>query len=472
MKYELICGLETHVELATKTKIFCGCTTAFGSGPNENCCPGCMAFPGTLPVMNRAVVDYAMRAGLALGCAVSPRSEFMRKSYFYPDLPKGYQVTQFWSPICLGGGIELSNGRFIRIHHIHIEEDAGKLVHRGGDMYVDCNRGGVPLIEIVTEADFRSAAEVREYLETLQMTLRYAAVSDCRMEEGSMRCDVNISVRPEGSEKLGVRAEIKNMNSLSFIEKAIEYECGRQVDAIESGEILVQQTRRYDEASGTTEAMREKENAQDYRYFPDPDFVPIVLTEAEIEAARDALPELPQAKRIRYVNTLGLSAADASQLVKFRAVAEYFDRASEGLTASKNAANLILGQMFRRAASEGDKENFAPPVPAAELCKLCKYIEDGKLSASLAKATLEQMLDSGEPVSAFLKEADLAGFSAEELEKLCAEAIAAHPAAVADLRAGKAKAMGALVGFVMKNSRGRAPAPEAEKRLREMIAAN
>ncbi|MDY4191517.1 MAG: Asp-tRNA(Asn)/Glu-tRNA(Gln) amidotransferase subunit GatB, partial [Oscillospiraceae bacterium] len=277
-EYELVAGLETHVELSTKAKIFCSCSTAFGGQPNSHCCPVCIGLPGTLPKLNRQVVRYAIRAGLALGCRISEISKMDRKNYVYPDLPKAYQISQFDKPLCRDGAVELSNGRTIRINRIHIEEDAGKLIHERGDTFVDYNRGGVPLIEIVTEPDFRSVGEVKEYVELLQLTMKYLGISDCRMEEGSLRCDVNLSVRAQGSEALGTRTEIKNMNSFTHIARAMEYEFSRQQELLASGEPVIQETLRYDTASGVTESMRSKEDAQDYRYFRDPDLVTIRVT--------------------------------------------------------------------------------------------------------------------------------------------------------------------------------------------------
>ena len=279
MKYDLVVGLETHVELSTKTKIFCSCENDFGAEPNTHCCPVCVGHPGTLPKINRQVVNFAVKAGLATNCKINLRSKMDRKNYVYPDLAKAYQISQFEIPICKDGFVELSSGKKIRINRIHMEEDAGKLVHNGGDVYIDYNRGGVPLIEIVTEPDISSSDEAKEYVEKLQNILRYAGVSDCKMQEGSMRCDVNISVKPEGSEKFGTRTEIKNMNSITFMTKAIDYEYERQIDLVESGEEVIQQTLRYCEATNSTESMRSKEDAQDYRYFRDPDLVEIVLTE-------------------------------------------------------------------------------------------------------------------------------------------------------------------------------------------------
>ena len=470
-RYELVAGLETHVELATKTKIFCGCSTEFGGEPNTHCCPVCIGLPGTLPVLNRKVVEYAVRAGLVTHCEIAEVSKMDRKNYVYPDLPKAYQISQYDMPLCKNGYIDLSNGRRIRILRIHIEEDAGKLVHSRGNTYVDYNRGGVPLIEIVTEPDFRSPDEAREYLERLQFLMRYIGVSDCRMEEGSMRCDVNISVRPGGSETLGTRAEIKNMNSLSFITKAIAYEYDRQCDLLDSGEEVVQETRRYIESDGTTEGMRGKEDAQDYRYFPEPDLVTIRISKEDVEKIRESLPEDPDARAKRWQESFGISEADSAQLLRYRRVADYFDEAAKGLKNAKAAASCILGQMFRRMETEADKEQFETRVSAENLHALLRLLDEGKVRMNLVKSTLEKMLDSGKPASDFLSEQDLEGVSPEELDRLCAQAVEQNPKAVADYLSGKEKAVKSLVGFVMKSTRGRADAQKAEALLIDKIKA-
>ena len=420
MKYELVAGFETHVELATKTKIFCSCTTQFGGEPNTHCCPICIGLPGTLPKLNKKVVEYAIRAGLATNCEIAEISKMDRKNYCYPDLPKAYQISQYDKPLCEHGYIQLSNGRKIRILRIHIEEDAGKLVHRRGDTLVDYNRGGVPLIEIVTEPDFRSVDEAKEYVEKLQSIMRYIGVSDCKMQEGSMRCDVNISVRPEGSEKLGTRTEIKNMNSITFIAKAMEYEYGRQVDLIESGEKVTQETLRYDDVSNTTSSMRGKEDANDYRYFRDPDLVTINVPREIVEDIK-ARP--------------------------------------------KTAANFIIGQIFRTVETESEKEQFDVSVSAEALNELIKLLDSGKIRMNLAKSTLDKMLETGKRATELISESDMGGLDESALDELCRQAIESNPKAVSDYLAGKEKAVKAMVGFVMKNSRGKADAALAEQKI-------
>lgn len=469
MRYELVAGLETHVELSTKTKIFCGCTTEFGGSPNTHCCPICIGLPGTLPKLNKEVVRYAIRAGLATNCEISRISKMDRKNYCYPDLSKAYQISQYDKPLCKNGYIELSNGRRIRLNRIHIEEDAGKLIHQKGDTYVDYNRGGVPLIEIVTEPDFRSVDEVREYVEKLQLIMRYIGVSDCKMQEGSMRCDVNISVRPEGQKEFGTRTEIKNMNSIAFMAKAIEYEQERQIDIIESGGSVQQETLRYDDATNTTSSMRGKEDANDYRYFRDPDLVTINVTDQEVEELEATIPELPDEKLERYVEKLGIPESDAQLLVKYRRVAEYFERASEGTANPRTAANFIIGQIFRTIENESAKEEFDIPVSAESLRELIQLLDSKKIRMNLAKSTLDKMLETGKKASELISEKDMGGLDEEATKKLCQEAVDANPNAVADYKNGKEKAVKAIVGYVMKNSRGKADAMKAEEIIKQII---
>lgn len=470
MNYEMVAGLETHIELSTNTKIFCGCTTRFGSEPNTNCCPVCIGLPGTLPKLNRQAVRYAIMAGLVTNCTINTVSKMDRKNYVYPDLSKAYQISQFDKPLCEHGYVQLSSGKKIRLTRIHIEEDAGKLVHSRGDTYVDYNRGGVPLIEIVTEPDIRSADEIREYLERLQLMMKYIGISDCKMQEGSLRCDVNISVRKIGDDKLGTRTEIKNMNSLTFIEKAVAYEVNRQIDLLESGEAVIQETRRYNDAEDITESMRGKEDANDYRYFREPDLVTILTTPEEIEELRASLPELPDSRLTRYVNEWGIPAADAQLLVKYRQIAEFFEEAAAGVT-PKTVSNFIIGQIFRRLVTDADKETGTIPVSAAHLNELVKLIDDGKLKMNLAKSTLETMMDTGKPVSELVSEEDMKGVDEGALIAICRDVLAANPAAVADYRGGKEKALKALLGGVMKATRGSADALTAEKLLIELINA-
>ena len=471
MSWELVSGLETHVELSTNTKIFCGCTTKFGGEPNTNCCPICIGLPGTLPKLNRQVVHYAIMAGLATHCTINNVSKMDRKNYVYPDLPKAYQISQYDKPLCEHGYIQLESGRKIGITRIHIEEDAGKLVHEHGDTYVDYNRGGVPLIEIVSEPDIRSIAEAREYVEKLQMIMKHIGVSDCKMQEGSLRCDVNISVRPEGSEEFGTRTEIKNMNSFTNMEKAMAYEYDRQIDLLESGGKVTQETLRWNPDEGITTPMRGKEDAHDYRYFREPDLVTIYTTDEEIEAIRQELPELPDARIARYQEEFGLPAADAQLLVKYRKIAEYFEAASEGLSNKKAVANFILGQIFRTLVTDEEKENGAVAIPPEYLHDLAKLLEDGKIKMNLAKTTLDKMLETKKPCTDFISEQDMGDIDEDTLRSICQSVVESNPKAVADFKGGKDKAVKALIGQVMKQTRGKADGRKAEAMMVEMIHA-
>ena len=431
MKYQLVSGLETHVELATATKIFCGCTTAFGGAPNTHCCPVCTGQPGALPILNKRVVEFAIRAGLATHCTINTTTHLDRKNYCYPDLPKAYQISQFDKPLCEHGYVELESGKRIGITRIHIEEDAGKLVHESGFTFIDYNRGGVPLIEIVSEPDISSPEEAREYVEKLQLIMRYIGVSDCKMQEGSMRCDVNISLMPVGSTKFGTRTEIKNMNSLSYIEKAMAYEYSRQAEILDNGGEVVQATMRYDEHTGETSVMRTKEDAQDYRYFPEPDILTVVIPEEKVEEIRASLPELPTDKLKRYVNELRINPANAQLLYKYKAVCDF--------------------------------------VTAEEMAKLVKLADEGKINITLAQKTLSKMAEEGKPVSAYISESDLAGVDEGELECICKKAVESNPQAVADFKAGKEKAIFALYGFIKKATQGKADIKKADAILRQLI---
>ena len=469
MNYELVCGLETHVELSTKTKIFCSCTTEFGGEPNTHCCPICIGLPGTLPKLNKAVVEYAVMAGLATHCEINRNAKMDRKNYCYPDLPKAYQISEYDQPLCQNGYVELKSGRKIRLTRIHIEEDAGKLVHDRGNTYIDYNRGGVPLIEIVSEPDIRSIDEAVEYVEKLQAIMRYIGVSDCRMQEGSLRCDVNISLRPKGTEKLGTRTEIKNMNSFSHMTKAMQYEIDRQADLLESGEEVVQETRRYDEGTGCTEGMRGKEDADDYRYFRDPDLVAICVSDEMLASLKAKMPEDPQKRIERFVKDFGLPEDDARLLMEHRRIADYFEAAAKGIKDTRTAVNCITGPIFARLESDAAKDEFKVSVPPENLNALLKLLDQGKIRKNLLKATLEKMLDTGKPASAFLNKSDLTDISADDLRKLCEQAIAANPSAVKDYLGGKEKAAKALVGAVMKATHGRANPQEAESLLISII---
>lgn len=467
MSYQLVCGIETHIELATKTKIFCGCTTQFGGDPNTHCCPVCTGQPGALPVLNKQVIEYAVRAGLAVHCDINNNSHMDRKNYVYPDLPKAYQISQFDEPVCVNGYVELDSGKKIRIERIHIEEDAGKLIHDGGFTYVDYNRGGVPLIEIVSMADIETPEEAKEYAEKLQLIMRNVGVSDCKMQEGSMRCDVNVSIH-QPNEPWGTRTEIKNINSLSNIVRAMELEIERQEDILEAGGKIIQSTMRYDANSDTVYVLRSKENADDYRYFPEPDILRFYISPEMVEGIRASLPELPDDKLKRYI-AMGLPENNARLIYKYRNVTRFFDNAvNEGASAG-NVLNMIIGPIYATLQTEEDKENFEIKTTFTQLAALVKLIDDKKIRANKAKEVLSSMLESGKDVTDYIKEDDLSGLSDDDLKVLCQGAIDANPKAVEDIRNGKDKAINVMFGYVMKNSRGKADVKKAEAMIRELI---
>ena len=468
-EFEIVSGLETHVELSTKTKIFCSCSTEFGGEPNTHCCPICIGLPGTMPRLNKQVVRYAIMAGLATNCTINNISKMDRKNYCYPDLSKAYQVSQYDKPLCSNGYIELDSGKRIRILRIHIEEDAGKLVHERGDTYVDYNRGGVPLIEIVTEPDIRSIDEAIEYVEKLQLIMKYIGVSDCKMQEGSLRCDVNVSVKEKGSDKLGTRTEIKNMNSFTFMRQAMEYEFDRQVDLIESGEEVIQETRRFNTGTGETESMRSKEDAHDYRYFREPDLVTIYTPDEEIEEIKATLPELPDNKKNRYISDYEISETDAKILVKYRKVSEFFDSVAKEIKKPKTVSNFIISSIYRTLSTDAEKEQFDIKVSAENMIELIKLLEDGKINMNLCKSTLDKMLETGSKATELIDESQMGGVDESELKAICEKVVAANPKAVDDIKGGKGAAIGALIGGVMKETRGKADAQTARKIIMDLI---
>jgi aspartyl-tRNA(Asn)/glutamyl-tRNA(Gln) amidotransferase subunit B len=470
-QYEAIIGLETHCQLGTQTKIFSSSSTQFGATPNTNIDPVCMGLPGVLPVLNQKVLEYAVKTGLALNCQIAPYSKFDRKQYFYPDLPKNYQISQYDLPIATGGWleIELVDGdgnptrKRIGITRAHMEEDAGKLVHAGSDRLsgstyslVDYNRAGIPLLEIVSEPDIRSAQEAAEYGQELQRILRYLGVSDGNMEEGSLRCDVNISVRPVGREAFGVKVEIKNMNSFSAIQKAIDYEIDRQIEAIESGGKIIQETRLWEENTQQTIGMRTKEGSSDYRYFPEPDLGPIEVSAERLETWKAELPELPASKRHRYEEDLGLSAYDARILTDDRAVAEYFEAAISLGASAKQAANWVMGDItaYLKETKLNIRDIALKPATLAELLTL---IEDGTISGKIAKEILPELLADGGSAKALVESKGLTQISdTSALEQIVDEVIADHPQELEAYRNGKTKLQGFFVGQVMKRTSGRA----------------
>lgn len=467
--YEIVSGLETHVELSTKTKIFCSCTTQFGGEPNTHCCPICIGLPGTMPRLNKEVVRYAIRAGLATNCTINNIAKMDRKNYCYPDLSKAYQVSQYDKPLCSNGYIELESGKRIRILRIHIEEDAGKLVHERGDTFVDYNRGGVPLIEIVTEPDIRSVDEAIEYVEKLQLIMKTIGVSDCKMQEGSLRCDVNVSVKPVDSDEFGTRAEIKNMNSFTFMRQAMEYEFERQVDLIESGEEVIQETRRFNTSTGMTESMRSKEDAHDYRYFREPDLVTIYTSDEEIEELRGTLPELPDSKVKRYVSDFEISETDAKIIAKYRKVSEFFDAVAKEVKKPKTVSNLIISQIFRTLATEESKDLFDIKVTADSLVALIKLQEENKININLLKSTLDKMLGTGKTADELIDKSEMGGVDEGELKGICQTVVDENPQAVADYKSGKEAAIKSLIGRVMKATRGKADAVRATEIIKEII---
>ena len=460
MTYETVVGLEVHVELSTATKIFCSCANEFGGEPNTHACPVCTGMPGVLPVMNEKVVEYAAKAGLALDCEIANFSKMDRKGYYYPDLPKAYQISQFDLPLCQHGHVTINtNGeeKQIRILRIHMEEDAGKLLHEGSSgSKVDYNRCGVPLIEIVTEPDLRSADEAKDFLDTLKATIEYVGVSDCKMEEGSLRCDVNVSVRPKGSDKLGTRCEMKNVNSFSAVYKAIQYEAQRQIDLIEDGETVIQQTRRWDDDKGKTFPMRGKEEAHDYRYFPDPDLVPVVLSDDQIKMYRESLPELPKAKMQRYMDTLGLSEYDAGVLTSSKYIADYFEGALNAYDKPKKLANWVMGDLLRILKDENilPEDMDSDPMLMVEAMKL---VDDGVVNVTVGKSVFEEAFKTGKKPEAIVEEKGLKQISdTGELEAMIKEIVAANPKPVEDYKSGNKKALTFFVGQVMKATKGKA----------------
>src|SRR5688500_4866964 len=457
--FEAVIGLEIHAQLLTATKIFCGCPTAFGAPPNAHTCPVCVGLPGALPVLNRKAVDLAVTAAVALGCEVHERSVFARKNYFYPDLPKGYQISQYEQPLATGGGLAL-NEKFVRLTRIHIEEDAGKSLHEGfpdsdRKTYLDYNRSGVPLIEIVTEPDMRSAAEAAVFFETLRQILVWLRVNDGNMDEGSLRCDANVSVRRPGDPKLGTKTEVKNVNSFRYLEKAIDYEIGRHIDVLEHGGRIVQETRLFDAAQGRTYSMRSKEEAHDYRYFPEPDLPPLLVTDDRRQAIAQALPELPDERRRRFIEQYALPAYDAALLTQTRGVADYFEETARQSGNAKAASNWVMGEVLR-AMKERAIEIDAVPVAPAALAGLIAIVENGTISSTVAKDVFAKMYESGRAAGDIVAAEGLAQISdSSSLEPIVRRVVSAHGDIVAEIRAGKDRKFQFLVGQVMKETRGK-----------------
>ncbi|ABB14382.1 Asp-tRNA(Asn)/Glu-tRNA(Gln) amidotransferase subunit GatB [Carboxydothermus hydrogenoformans] len=477
-EYEAVIGLEVHVELKTNTKIFCNCSTEFGGDPNSHVCPVCLGLPGVLPVLNKKVVDYAIKAALALNCEVAEYCKFDRKNYYYPDLPKNYQISQYDLPLAKNGYLEIEvDGQVKRIGitRIHMEEDAGKLVHQGNlavtpYSLVDYNRTGVPLIEIVSAPDIRTPEEARLYLEKLKAIIQYTGISDCRMEEGSLRCDANVSVRPKGQKEFGTKTEIKNMNSFKALQKALEYEIARQIEILEEGGRIIQETRMWDESRQVTLSMRSKEEAHDYRYFPEPDLPPVVIDREWLEEIRATLPELPDARKKRFVEQYGLTPYDAHVLTLTRELADYYEEAAKGYSNPKAVANWVINELLRLLNAAG-KEITECPIKPEQITKMLELLDKGTISGKIAKTVFEEMFSSGKDPEVIVKEKGLVQITdLGELEAVVDKVIAANPKAVEDYKNGKEKALGFLVGQIMKETRGRANPEAVNQLLRDKLA--
>lgn len=477
MKFEPVIGLEVHAQLLTDSKLFCGCSTKFGAEPNTQVDPICLGMPGVLPVLNRKAVEFAIKMALAVECTVNHKSVFARKNYFYPDLPKGYQISQYTEPLAEKGRLEIEvDGvkKTIGITRIHMEEDAGKLLHGEGPedaafSFVDLNRTGVPLIEIVSEPDIRSADEAQAYLKALRDILIYLGICNGNMEEGSFRCDANVSVRPVGQEKFGTKAELKNMNSFKFVKEAIDYEIQRQVDLIESGGKVVQETRLFDSAKGITASMRSKEEAHDYRYLPDPDLLPLIVTDELVKEAASTLPELPRAKRQRFVSEYAIPDYDAGVLTASRALADYYEQTVKETGEPKLSSNWIMGELMRLLNEEGRSVTDCP-VPPSGVADIIKMVKSGQISGKIAKEVFEEMYGTGKEAKDIVKSKGLTQISDEgELAKIVEEIVNANPDNVAKFKAGKTNVMGFFVGEIMKATKGKANPGVINKLLKEKL---
>jgi aspartyl-tRNA(Asn)/glutamyl-tRNA(Gln) amidotransferase subunit B len=476
--YEAVIGLEVHAQLQTVTKAFCGCSTKFGAAPNSNTCPVCLGLPGALPVLNRKALELAMRASLAVHCRIQPMSRFARKNYFYPDLPKGYQISMYELPLATGGWLDAvveGEKKHIGITRVHMEDDAGKSLHEGFPdsdkwSYIDFNRCGVPLIEIVSEPDMRTPAEAYSYLNTLKQVLEYTEVSDCNMEEGSLRCDANVSVRLRGAEKLGTKAEVKNLNSFRYLAHALEYEIERQIGVIEAGGKITQETRLWNVAAGRTEPMRSKEFAHDYRYFPDPDLLPVTVTDAEVENVRAAMPELPDAKMERFLRDYGITPYDASVLTATRVLADYFEATAKAGAPAKAAANWISVELLRRLKDAGKEIGDSTVKPAA-LAELISKVEGGEITAASGKKVFAAMFETGKSAAEIIAAEGLAQISdTSAIEKVARAVVAKSPDNVAKYKSGNEGVFKFFVGQVMRETRGQANPQAVNEILKRVLA--
>lgn len=474
-QYETVIGLEVHVELATKTKIFCSCSTEFGGAPNTHTCPVCTGMPGSLPVLNKQVVEYAMAVGLATNCSITQNCKFDRKNYFYPDNPQNYQISQLYKPICTNGYVEIKGDdgekKQVRIHEIHMEEDAGKLVHDDWNdcSLVDLNRSGVPLIEIVSEPDMRSSDEVIAYLEKLRLIIQYLGASDCKLNEGSMRADVNLSVREYGAKEFGTRTEMKNLNSFKAIARAIENERERQIDLIEAGEAVIQETRRWDDTKEYSYAMRSKEDAQDYRYFPDPDLVPIIISDEWMAEVKSKEPEFRDEKMVRYISEFNLPEYDADIITLYKPLADLFEAAVQKGSAPKEASNWLMGETMRIVKDKGIEPDQVK-LTGENFAKFLKLIENDVINKTVAKEVFEAIFDGGVNPEAYVEEHGLKmDNDTDGLKKIIEEVVANNPKAVADYQGGNKKAIGALVGQTMKATQGKANPQMINKILNEIL---
>ncbi len=474
MEFEIVIGLEVHAQLKTKTKIFCGCSTAFGAAPNTHTCPVCLGMPGVLPVLNRRVVEYALKTAVATNCEIQKNSRFARKNYFYPDLPKGYQISQYEAPIARNGFIRLETAggvKTIRINRIHMEEDAGKLIHDPAENFsrVDFNRTGVPLMEIVSEPDIRTPEEASEYLKVLHSLIRYIDVCDGNMEEGGFRCDANVSIMPKGSAVFGTRTEVKNMNSFKNVEKALAYEIERQREIIEDGGLVVQETRLWDPDRGVTVSMRGKEEAHDYRYFPDPDLLPLAIDDAWIDQIRSESPELPDDRKRRFQTEYGLPMYDCALLTGDREIADYFETCLETFPKAKPVSNWIMGSLLGLLNTLGVGADQSPVSPE-DLGKLLKLVDEGVVSGAMAKTVFDEMALAGKSPMEIIEEKGLVQVSDSDLlESLVTEVLSGHPEEVESYKAGKTKLMGFFVGLIMRRTSGKANPKIVNQLLKEKL---